>query len=87
MSPEHEHDHEPHSASAPATPDDSGSQALAEALRSSFAIVKVAMLLMVLAFFSSGLFTVRQQEKAVILRFGKPVGEGQKILLVAGWYW
>jgi membrane protease subunit HflK len=68
-------------------PDDAGSQALAEALRSSFAIVKVAMLLMVVAFFSSGLFTVRQQEKAVILRFGKPVGEGQKILLGAGLHW
>ena len=84
MGPEHEHDHEPHPAPAP---DDAGSQALAEALHSSFAIVKVAMLLMVLAFFSSGFFTVRQQEKAVILRFGKPVGEGQKILLGAGLHW
>ena len=87
MGPEHEHDHEPNPASAPVMPDDAGSQALAEALRSSFAIVKVAMLLMVLAFFGSGLFTVRQQEKAVILRFGKPVGEGQKILLGAGLHW
>ncbi len=85
MSPEHEHDHEPHPT--PVTPDDAGSQALAEALRSSFAIVKIAMLLMVVAFFGSGGFKVRQQEKAVILRFGKPVGEGQKILLGAGWYW
>src|ERR1017187_5192814 len=82
-----DHDHEPNPASAPVMPDDAGSQALAEALRSSFAIVKVAMLLMVLAFFGSGLFTVRQQEKAVILRFGKPVGEDQKILLGAGLHW
>ena len=87
MGPEHEPDHESHPAPAPVMPDDAGSQALAEALRSSFAIVKVAMLLMVVAFFSSGLFTVRQQEKAVILRFGKPVGEDQKILLGAGLHW
>jgi membrane protease subunit HflK len=47
-------------------------------------IVKVAMLLMVVAFFSSGFFTIGPSEKAIILRFGKPVGEGQKALLSAG---
>src|SRR5271166_5933366 len=82
-----EHDHAPHPASEPVTPDDAGSQALAEALRSSFAIVKVAMLLMVVAFFSSGFFTVGPQEKAVILRFGRPVGEREKALLNSGWHW
>ena len=89
MSSEHEHDHDhgPHPASAPVTTDDAGSQALAEALRSSFAIVKVAMLVMVLAFFGSGFFTVGPAEKAVILRFGKPVGEGAKALLGAGLHW
>ncbi|MFZ0829102.1 MAG: protease modulator HflK [Verrucomicrobiia bacterium] len=85
----HEHDpqvHE-HPAPAPVGPDDAGSQALAEALRSSFAIVKVAMVLMVVAFFSSGFFTVGPSEKAVILRFGSPVGGGQKVLLGAGLHW
>ena len=84
---DHEHHHHDHEHSAPVTPDDAGSQALAEALRSSFAIVKVAMVLMVLAFFGSGFFTVGPQEKAVILRFGKPVGEGQKALLTSGLHW
>jgi membrane protease subunit HflK len=84
----HDHDHTPEPpASAPVTPDDAGSQALAEALHSSFAIVKVVMVLMVLAFFSSGFFTVGPQEKAVILRFGRPVGEGEKVLLNSGWHW
>ena len=78
------HDHEPPHASEV---QDAGTQALAEALRSSFAIVKIVMLLMVLAFFSSGFFTVGPSEKAVILRFGKPVGEGQKALLGSGWHW
>jgi len=88
MSHDHEHDrpHE-HPASAPVMPDDTGSQALSEALRSSFAIVKIAMALMVLAFFSSGFFTVGPSEKAMILRFGRTVGVGQKALLGAGWHW
>jgi membrane protease subunit HflK len=88
MSHDHEHEptHEP-PAPAPVTPDDAGSQALAEALHSSFAIVKVVMLLMVVAFFSSGFFTVGPSEKAVILRFGRPVGEGEKVLLNSGWHW
>ncbi|MFZ1074654.1 MAG: protease modulator HflK [Verrucomicrobiia bacterium] len=87
MNHDHEHDHDQHPATAPVTPEDAGSQALAEALRSSFAIVKVAMVLMVLAFFSSGFFTVGPAEKAVILRFGRPVGEGHQALLGAGLHW
>ena len=79
-----EHKHHDHDHSAPVTADDAGSQALAEALGSSFAIVKVVMVLMVVAFFCSGFFTVGPQEKAVILRFGRPVGEGQKALLSSG---
>ena len=71
----------------PATPVDSGSQALAEALRSSFAIVKVVMVLLLAVFVFSGFFTVGPQEKAIILRFGKPVGEGEKALLGAGAHW
>ena len=81
------HDHEipPSAPAAPAsTPVDAGSQALAEALRSSFAIVKFVMVVLVAVFLFSGFFTVREQEKAVILRFGKPVGEGGKALLGAG---
>jgi modulator of FtsH protease HflK len=79
-----EHEHHDHDHPAPVTPEDSGSLALAEALRSSFAIVKIVMLLMVVAFLCSGFFQVGPSEKAVILRFGKPVGEGQKALLSSG---
>src|SRR5471030_109545 len=85
MSDDHKHhDHDHHE---PVAALDAGSQALAEALRSSFAIVKIVMVLMVVAFFCSGFFTVGPQEKAVILRFGRPVGEGQKALLTAGLHW
>ncbi len=86
MSDEHQHHDHAHDHAAPVA-DDAGSQALAEALGSSFAIVKIVMALMVVAFFCSGFFTVGPQEKAVILRFGKPVGEGSKALLTAGLHW
>jgi len=66
------------------TPVDAGSQALSEALRSSFGILKFVMLLLVGLFFASGLFTVGPQERAIIIRLGKPVGEGEKALLGPG---
>ena len=81
-----EHDHHDHSH-APETRD-AGSQALAEALHSSFTIVKIAMVALVIIILGTGFFTVNNGEKAVILRFGKPVGESQKMLLSSGtWYW
>jgi membrane protease subunit HflK len=67
---------------------DAGSQALSEALRSSFVIVRIAMVALVVIIFAAGFFTVNPGEKAVILRFGKPLGEGQKMLLSSGkLYW
>ncbi len=77
----------PEPALPPETPVDAGSQALAEALRSSFAIVKVVMVLLVLLFLASGFFTVGPQERAIILRFGKARGEGEKALLGPGLHW
>jgi len=58
-------------------PEDAGSQALAEALRSSFVIVQIIMVALVLVFFSSGIFTVGPQEKAIILHMGKPAEGGR----------
>jgi len=66
---------------------DSGSQALAEALRSSFGIVKFVMAALFIVFLFSGFFTVEPQEKAIKLRFGKPVGEGEQALLGSGAHW
>ncbi|HEY1717930.1 MAG TPA: protease modulator HflK [Verrucomicrobiae bacterium] len=82
-----EHDHHGHEHSPAPETQDAGSQALAEALRSSFAIVKIVMALMVVAFFCSGFFQVGPSEKAIILRFGRPVGAGQKALLNSGLHW
>src|SRR5712691_4378877 len=75
------------SSPPPETPVDAGSQALSEALRSSFAIVKVLMVVLLLVFLGSGFFTVGPQERAIILRFGKPVGQGPQALLGPGPHW
>jgi modulator of FtsH protease HflK len=71
----------------PETPLDAGSQALSEALRSSFGIVKFVMALLFCVFLGSGFFTVGPQEQAIIIRLGKPVGEGRKALLGPGLHW
>jgi membrane protease subunit HflK len=71
----------------PETPDDPGSQALSDALRSSFKIIRVVMIALLVVFLFSGFFTVGTQEKAVILRFGKPVGTGERALLGPGFHW
>ena len=61
---DHDHDH-----ATPETSVDAGSQALAEALGSSFAIVKVVMVVLFLVFLGSGFFQVRPDQRAIILRF------------------
>ena len=66
---------------------DSGAQALADALKSSFGIVKFVMAGLFIMFLFSGIFTVGPQEKAIVLQFGKPVGEGEKMLLGSGAHW
>src|SRR5438309_6873620 len=66
------------------TPMDAGSQALSEALRSSFGIVKFLLGLLIIVFLASGIFQVGPQERAIKLRFGKPVAEGAKALLGPG---
>src|SRR5262245_6692685 len=67
-------------------PLDPGSHALSEALRSSFGIVKVLMVCLVLLFLVSGFFVVGPQERAMILRLGKPVAQGPAALLGPGWH-
>ncbi|HLH56398.1 MAG TPA: protease modulator HflK [Verrucomicrobiae bacterium] len=77
----------PEPMTAPERPFDTGSEALTEALRSSFWIVKVVMFLLLIVFLGSGFFTVEPQEQAMIIRLGKPVGEGKKALLGPGLHW
>ncbi len=86
-----DHDHKIEGAPEPAAgaerPMDAGSEALTEALRSSFWIVKVVMFVLLVVFLGSGFFTVEPQEQAMIIRLGRPVGDGQKALLGPGLHW
>jgi membrane protease subunit HflK len=82
----HEHHDHDHDHPEPET-QDAGSQALAAALGSSFTIVKIVMVLMIIGFIISCAFQVGPQERAIVLRFGKPVGVGEKALLEPGLHW
>lgn len=67
--------------------EDAATQALSEALSSSFKIVRLLLGVLVLVFALSGMFTVEPNEVAVKLRFGSPVGTGADQLLKPGWHW
>lgn len=89
MAHEHHHNHESDESQVDFVQDmDSGSKALAEALRLSFAILKFIMVVLVILFFASGIFTVEKDEKALVLRFGKVLTDaaGPK-LLEPGLHW
>jgi len=93
--PHHEHGHDHDHDHGPAKPaqaplegaEDAGTQALADALKSSFAIVKIVMAGLVVLFLFSGFFVVGPQEKAIVLRFGVPAGGGDGKLLGPGPHW
>jgi membrane protease subunit HflK len=94
MSDEHGHSHHEHERPSPTPPapeptviEDAGSRALSEALKSSFYIVRVVMVVLVGVFLIHGFFKVGPQERAIVLRFGAPVGIGNKALLGAGLHW
>ena len=60
---------------------DPAQQSLAEALRVSFAILKVAMFAVLVAYLLSGTFSVGSNEVALRLRFGEYVGgPGERVL-------
>lgn len=89
---DHDHDHD-HSHPPVATAEsgagadllkDAGAQALSDALRRSFGILKIVMILLVLVFLGSNLKVVGPEERGVILRLGNPVGQGEAMLIPPG---
>jgi len=53
---------------------DPAQQSLSDALRLSFAVLKVVMIVLAVFFLASGFFTVSQKQAALVLRFGVPLG-------------
>jgi len=66
---------------------DAAGKSLSEALRISFAILKVIMIVLVVIFLASGFRTVSSDEQAIVLRFGKIRGVGEERLLGPGLHW
>ncbi len=66
---------------------DTASRSLSEALRISFIILKVIMIILIGAFLASGFETVGSDEQAIVLRFGKIRGAGEDRLLDSGAHW
>jgi len=66
---------------------DAAGKSLAEALRVSFMILKVIMVVLAVLFLLSGFKVVESDERAIVLRFGKVRGAGENAILRPGWHW
>jgi len=66
---------------------DAAGKSLSEALRISFIILKVIMIVLVIAFLASGFRTVGPDEMALVLRFGKIQGVTEQRVLGPGPHW
>jgi modulator of FtsH protease HflK len=66
---------------------DTAGKSLSEALRMSFVILKVIMVVLGVAFLASGFKTVGPNERALVLRFGKIRGVGEQRILGPGPHW
>lgn len=89
-----EQDHEDNKNLPPQSPEkrpgeklDAASKSLSEALRISFAVLKVIMVVLVIIFLASGFKTVGPDEKALVLRFGRIRGIGEERVLGPGLHW
>ena len=72
---------------------DAASKSLTDALRLSFAILKVIMVILIVLFLTSGFFQVEPGEEAIVLRLGKireltkpGMDTPQKVLLEGFWW-
>jgi len=71
---------------------DPANQSLAEALRKSFGVLKLLMLVLVVLYFLSGFFSVKPNEVGLKLRYGRIVGtaageQTSAAILPPGWHW
>jgi len=77
-------------ASSNPTPDtarETGAHALAEALQTSFRLLRWMVVLLLTAYLLSGLFLVRQHERAIVLRLGRIEGIGATRVKEPGLHW
>lgn len=77
----HFHNHNTSSEELPPVEFDAASKSLSDALRISFVILKIIMVVLVILFVISGFETVESDELALVLRFGKIRGVGEARIL------
>ncbi|HEX7010798.1 MAG TPA: hypothetical protein VF184_12515, partial [Phycisphaeraceae bacterium] len=79
---DHEHGHDHHLEEL-----DPAQQSLSDALRVSFLILKAVMVVLLVLYLFSGVFSVTEgQEQAVRLRFGRIVGRPGQQVYERGWH-
>ena len=92
----HDHSHGHGHSHAPVPPDaellDPANQSLSDALRRSFGVLKLLMVVMVGLYLLSGWFSVKPGEEGFIVRFGRIVGTSDNEKYTAatlgpGWHW
>jgi membrane protease subunit HflK len=66
---------------------DPAQRSLAEALRKSFGILKLLMLVMIVAYVLSGWFRVQPGEVGFVVRTGRVAGDRATRVLRPGWHW
>jgi regulator of protease activity HflC (stomatin/prohibitin superfamily) len=66
---------------------DAAGKSLSDALRISFIVLKIIMIVLVVVFLASGFRTVGSDEQALVLRFGKICGVGENRILGPGLKW
>jgi len=66
---------------------DPANQALADALRISFMILKLVIIFVVGLFIAGGFYQVEQNQRAVELLFGRVQGAGREAIAEPGWHW
>lgn len=69
------------------SPEHPGLEALSEALDTSFRAFRVLLLVLAAAYLASGIFVVRQHERAFVLVFGKIHGLGAERVREPGLHW
>jgi len=77
----HHHEHDDPPDNVPPVELDAASRSLSEALRISFIMLKIIMIVLVVLFLVSGFETVDSDEQALVLRFGKIRGVGESKIL------
>ncbi|MFA5784985.1 MAG: SPFH domain-containing protein [Phycisphaerae bacterium] len=91
MNEEHNHNHneQVQPSEQPQPKADQAYKFLSDALRASFGLLKIIIIVLLAVFLFSGFQTVGPYEKALVLTFGKISGEGEGRVLDSGlrWVW